>query len=326
MLGSLRSKYRHLFISADEYHDKGIILSDDVLLNLESGITTIPIPSIIPYFTTGEKIGEGLTSETFTCLEKLAPFPLVVQYHPITLEETQHLVCVSSLLSQLYALSPHIILFLGYYFAPGDKELSSPQESYYQDEYTTLSEYSSSESGHPMLSYDCYALLYEYVPLTLDRVYKHIKADPILCRNILAQLFFTLELLRRFGFNHGDINLGNLGWDNEPVWQGRDLLNYNYYAYIIDSTTYYIPSGPLLRLLDFNLTSYEDGTLTLTSDNSYQDDFASALSLAQNLLPSQDFLCKDKTIAWDLLFSQILPQPGDKVIVLGRLPEISSDE
>ena len=350
MLGSLRSKYRSLFLSSDEYHERGLILSDDILSNLEVSLEDsrqsrenykdcfLPMPAIIPDYSIGDKIGEGLTSETFAFLEKLTPFPLVVQFNPITLEETQHLAYISSLLTQLYALCPHLILYLGYYLAPATEDSSerrlsydtSSRDSYVFDE--TL-DYSSTSSDTLLeLDYDSYAFLYEQVPATLDQIYSSFKADLTFVKSALAQLFFTLELLRRCGFNHGDINPGNISWTKQPTWQGRNLLNYKYYAYLIGTSTYYLPAGPILRLLDFNLTSYDDGTLRLSPSDECQDDFESALLLAQDLLPNEEYqelvdaLSKDENgLGWISLFSEILPQPGDKIILLGRLPELSSE-
>lgn len=370
MLGSLRSKYRPLFLSIEDYHDRGIILSDDILLNLEATVDDqantetccLPLPSIIPDYPIGEKVGEGQTSETFVFPEQLTPFPLVVQYHPLTTDATQHLAHVSSLLTQLYALCPHLILYFGYYFAPAgdqrDEENISSQEDPFspliecqapQEDLSSIDENSpyrriafSDEDQEPTtesedinveLSHDCLAFLYERIPITLDQIYTSFRHDRSLVRSGLAQLFFVLELLRRCGFNHGDISPSNIAWVKQPTWQGRNLLEYNYYAYIIGNSTYYIPSGPLLRLIDYNLTSYDDGDLRLIPSVSYQDDFTSGLSLAKELLSSDDYqeltdaLSKgdESHPGWTLLFSEILPQPGDKVILLGRLPELSSE-
>ena len=384
MLGSLRSKYRPLFLSIEDYHDRGIILSDDVLLNLEASVdrhlrsrvigdddqartSTLPLPGIIPNYPIGEKIGEGQTSETFAFLEHLTPFPLVVQYHPMTTDETQHLAQVSSLLTQLYTLCPHLVLYLGYFLAPAgdaEEENISPQEEEddpfsltvecqspnrgdssgeefgpYEPNFSTDDREETedpttgSEEHNVELSHDCLAFLYERIPITLDHVYTSFRTDPDMVRSGLAQLFFTLELFRRCGFNHGDINPGNIAWVKDPTWQGRNLLDYNYYAYIIGNRTYYLPSGPILRLLDYNLTSYDDGDLRLTPSVAYQDDFTSGLSLAKELLSSEDYeeltnaLSKgdESQPGWIILFSEVLPQPGDKIILLGRLPELSSE-
>ena len=201
MLGSLRSKYRSLFLTTNDYHERGLILSDDILLNLEAGVdqtrpTFLPMPAVIPEYPIGEKIGEGLTSETFIFPEKLTPFPLVVQFQPVTIDETQHLAHVSSLLTQLYGLCPHIISYLGYYLTPSNppaeiSEFQQEEEPFSSTECRSPSTNSSEESlsqsnyeanffsddGHEnhqeiecfseesddstlQLSHDCYAFLY----------------------------------------------------------------------------------------------------------------------------------------------------------------------
>lgn len=361
MLSSLRSKYRPLFLSSEEYHNHGIILSDDILHQLESRTSFLSLPGVIPNYPIGEKIGEGQTSETFIFPHRLAPFPLVVQYHPMTIQGTQHLAYVSSLINQLYTLCPHLILFLGYYLVPsGDNNQESKVSSYdddlyspsiqirspnpdlssgeefgpYQNNFSSDDPTTENEETTVVLSHDCLAFIYERIPITLDKIYSSLRRDPNLVRSGLAQLFFTFELLRRCGFNHGDINPGNIAWVKEPNWQGRNLLDYNYYAYIIGNTTYYLPSGPILRLIDYNLTSYDDGDLRLLPSTSYQDDFTSGLSLAKELLSSEDYeeltnaLSKEDVMhpGWTLLFSEILPQPGDKIILLGHLPDSGFEE
>lgn len=370
MLGSLRSKYRPLFLSLEDYHDRGIIVSDDILLNLEASVghelVSMPLPGIIPNYPIGEKIGEGQTSETFAFHEQLTPFPLVVQYHPMTINETQHLAHVSSLITQLYALCPHLVVYLGYYLAPANdiheeenvsptddedpfslsiecrspnRDISSGDEygpyhhNFSSNEQETEEPTTGSDEVRVELNHDCLAFIYERIPITLDHIYSSFQRDPHAVRSGLAQLFFVLELLRRCGFNHGDINPGNIAWVKEPSWQGRNLLDYTYYAYIIGTTTYYLPSGPLLRLIDYNLTSYDDGDLRLVPSASYQDDFTAGLSLAKELLPADDYeeltdaLSKgdESHPGWTILFSEVLPQPGDKIILLGRLPELSSE-
>lgn len=321
MLQTLCPKYRRKFISPESYQQRGIILSDTTLLHFEEQL--LP-PSLIPRFVIGDKLGEGSTSETFAFLDSngLAPFSLVVQYHPIASPETQHLVVVSCLINQLYSLCPHTILYLGYYLAPATieeewSEASPRSESYSPDE----------EEFTVTLSEDCYALLYERVTPLLGS-YHEVTSDPELSKYLVAQLFFIVELLRSYGFNHGDIALSNLAWEKEPTWQGRKLLNYTYYAYIIRDITYYLPSCPLLRLFDYNLTSYQDIYTSLIPPVTCLDDFTVVLDLIKTFLPPADYLAIEATLnqdnitamTWSVVFGSAVPSPGDKVIVLGHLP------
>jgi serine/threonine protein kinase len=305
MLASLRPKYRHLFLSVEGYRQKGIILSDEILLRLEDTNRDLPLPTKLPNFRIGEKLGEGSSSETYLLREHLGPVDWAVQFHPLSSNETFHLACVSALMSQLYALSPHVTPFLGYYLAPAREELRSP---------------CSSSDSSLEIGYHAYGFIYERVPLTLEGVYCRLKKDSTLARFVLAQLFFIVKFLQRYGFNHGDISLSNLGWIEDPSWQGRSLDKYNYYAYLVEDVTYYLPVGPIIRLLDYEFTSYQDEVLTL--ETSYgEDDMSRALEIARDFLSQEEYeALEESPSAWTNLFSNLQPQPGDKIIVIGYLP------
>lgn len=311
MLSALRAKYRCLFASIEEYHQHGIVISDEVVEIIGDRRESLPVPGYIPRYLPGEKIGEGATSQTYAFPEHptLTPFPVVVQYHPITIEETYHLAYISSLISQLYYLCPHIVLFVGYFFSPA--EAISHQEDEDEEE----------EGVFPEV--DSYGFLYERIPQTLSEVWEEISLDPIQARSVILQLFFTINLLHRCGFHHGDITPANLGWDTHPTWQGYHLEeDVDYYGYIIDGKMYYLPQGPLLRIFDFNLSTYQDDEIILQPTIPSEDDLHSGIQLAEYLLSPEDYLLlQSDPSKYILLFPDINPEPGDRIMVIGKLPD-----
>ncbi len=300
---SLRPKYRNIFPTQENYNTEGIILSDQVIASSDF----LP-PLSCPNFIVNDKIGEGTSSVTYRFPYRLAPFPLVVQFQPLAATQTYHLINISSLITQLYQYTPHIVIFIGYYFAPAVKI----------EKKRHLTPTSTEEF---VIDSDSYGLIYEQVGQTLP-----LNLDDESKKHLVAQLFFTIELLSRYGFNHGDISITNIGWIVNPSWQGRHLNNFTHYGYIIDGKTYYIPSGPIIKLFDFNLTNYDDGEFRYIATDQVQDDYKMATDLAKELLNSQDYQelidnLSVNRLGWTCLFSSDSPQPGNKIIILGNLPK-----
>lgn len=312
MLTSLKSKYRSLFPSIVDLHKKGLVLSDDVIEDLVNN--SHPLPTTIPNFTIGYKVGEGLTSETYYFPHSLAPFQLVVQFHPLETQDTNNLIIVSSLISQLYALTPHITPFLGYYLA------SSGEAKVFQEQTT-------SSPQDITLDSDSYGLIYQKVSGVFNTIpkFNYEKQEH---RYFFSQLMFSIELLHRCGFVHGDINPGNLAWETKPEWQGKSLLSYKYYGYIIGDQTYYLPACPVLRILDYNLSSYDDNELVIRQKQDPEIDIRGILVFIMLCFPQIEYQeiekimrNRESTTFWREVFGSYFPQPGDKVIILGNIPD-----
>lgn len=76
--------------------------------------------------------------------------------------------------------------------------------------------------------------------------------------SVILQLFHAIECYQRaYQISHNDLNTSNIVYAKTPdTWNGQDIRSADYFQYVIDDTSFYIPASDyILKIIDFGISA-----------------------------------------------------------------------